>query len=83
MTHHQIDDAILSLTRGRGPMKTVCPSEVARHLTSDDWRALMQPIRDRARVLAVAGRIEITQSGKAIDPTEDWRGPIRLRSREQ
>ncbi len=81
MDEAAIDETILSLTHRRGPTKTVCPSEVARHLAPQDWRPLMLPVRRRARLLAVEGRIEITQAGEAIDPTAPWRGPVRLRWR--
>ena len=81
MSDDTIDEAILNLTRYRGIRKTVCPSEVARHL-APDWRPLMEPVRERVRVLARAGRIDITQASEAIDPNADWRGPIRLRWRD-
>ncbi len=38
----------------------------------------MPKIHDAARRLAVEGRIEITQGGRVLDPT-DLRGPVRLR----
>lgn len=81
MTNETIDADILRRTKERGHDKTVCPSEVARGLAPDNWRPLMEAIRQRARTLAVAGKIDITQSGEAIDPSTDWKGPIRLRYR--
>ncbi|WP_116126041.1 DUF3253 domain-containing protein [Lewinella sp. IMCC34183] len=83
MDGRTIDEAILDLTRRRGPDKTVCPSEVARHLSPDDWRPLMASVRERARTLARARRIEITQRSEAVDPDAQWRGPIRLRWRRE
>ena len=82
MTAEQIDAAILTLTAARGREKTVCPSEVARHLQPEDWRPLMEAVRSRARTLAVNGRIDVCQAGEAIDPSGHWRGPIRLRLRD-
>ncbi|WP_116106853.1 DUF3253 domain-containing protein [Lewinella sp. IMCC34191] len=82
MTDEEIDADILSRTRERGGSKTVCPSEVARSLAPQDWRPLMDSVRQRARTLALAGRIDITQSGEVIDPSAEWKGPIRLRHRE-
>jgi hypothetical protein len=77
-TQQEIETAILHLLARRGEHKTVCPSEVARHLSRDDWRGLMQPVRDAAAMLARRGQIEILQRGVTIDPAA-IHGPIRLR----
>ncbi|WP_420348904.1 DUF3253 domain-containing protein [Pelagibius sp.] len=70
---------ILALCRERGVGKTICPSEVARRLTSDgsDWRSLMPDVRAAAAALARDGRVVVLQKGVAIDPGAA-RGPIRL-----
>ena len=81
MSPQTIDQAILTLATQRGPGKTACPSEVARALAPEDWRPLMEPIRQRARALATEGRIYITQAGTPVDPGEPFRGPIRLKIR--
>ncbi len=44
------------------------------------WRELMTPVREAARVLARAGEVEITQKGAVVDPDGQWRGPIRIRA---
>ena len=75
MTDDDIANAIRKLADTRGPDKTFCPSEVARHL-SDDWRPLMNDIR---RVAAAMETIEATQGGTPVDPVTA-RGPIRLRA---
>jgi hypothetical protein len=64
----------------RGPEKTICPSEVARALgrSEDEWRPLMQPVRDVAARLAEAGELEFTKAGERIEP-RGHRGPIRMR----
>ena len=72
-------DAILSLVGGRGAGKSVCPSEVARALAPDDWRAHMDGVRAEARVLAKAARLRVTQGHKTLTPDGAWKGPIRLR----
>jgi hypothetical protein len=33
-----------------------------------------------ARELAKDGSVEITQGGRVLDPDDEWRGPIRIRS---
>ena len=44
----------------------------------DAWRSLMEPARAAARRLVAQGSIEITQSGRRVDPSRA-KGPIRLR----
>ena len=78
MTDDRIEAAILGLLERRDPGKTICPSEAARALAPEDWRALMQPVRDAATAMVDAGRLEVTQSGDVVDP-RTARGAIRLR----
>ncbi len=70
--------ALLAATRDG---TTICPSQVARTLVSDDvgWRALMPAVRDGARVLAKQGKLEVTQRGALLSHDEPWRGAVRLR----
>jgi len=79
-TEHRLREAILALTRERGPAKTICPSDAARAVGGDDWRDLMDQARETARVLARAGDVEITQRGEVLDPDATWRGPVRIRA---
>ena len=76
----EIAATIVDLCTTRGPHKSVCPSEVARSLATDEtaWRALMPDIRRIAARLADQGRIEVTQRGAVMDP-RSARGAIRLR----
>jgi len=76
-----IRETILALTAARGADKSICPSEVARALSPDDWRPLMPRIRREAAVLAREGRIDILRKGKPVDPEAEIRGVIRLRTR--
>ena len=69
---------ILAMTGQRGVEKSICPSEVARSADPNDWRSLMDPVRDEAIRLAREGAIELLQGGNVIEPGE-FRGPIRLR----
>ena len=80
-TEAQIELVILELTERRGPNKSICPSEVARHLAGGgDWRARMVDVRRVAVQMALAGQIAITQGGVPVHPTSAIKGPIRLRS---
>jgi hypothetical protein len=75
----ELEAAILGLLARRAAGATICPSEAARAVAGDDdWRELMEPARAAARRLVAAGRIEITQGGRVVDPSTA-RGPIRLR----
>ena len=61
----------------------ICPSEAARRVAGDrPWRALMEPVRRAARRLAHAGRVEISQGERAVDPGT-FRGPVRIRRRSR
>ena len=78
-------DTILDLAAARGPAKTICPSEVARHLLGSDekaWRLLMKPIRREAVALADEGRVVVKRKGRAVDP-HDFRGIYRIAIMEE
>ncbi len=81
MTDDRITAEILRQVAARGPDRSICPSEVARALEPEEtaWRRLMGPVRARAVRLAQAGRIEVLRKGKAVDPSAEIRGVIRLR----
>ena len=72
-----LEESIRSLLASRSG--TVCPSEAARAVgTEDTWRELMEPARRAARRLVAAGEVEITQGGHVVDPSTA-KGPIRIR----
>jgi len=75
-----LERAILELLAARDRGATICPSEAARAVAPDSWRSLMEHARRAARRLARDGRVEITQNGKPVNPT-DFRGPVRVRRR--
>ncbi|MEU0784080.1 DUF3253 domain-containing protein [Streptomyces sp. NPDC006173] len=80
-TDRRLERAILELLDGRAPGATICPSDAARAVyegDDDGWRALMEPARQAARRLVVAGEVEITQAGCPVELTKA-RGPIRIR----
>jgi len=74
----QLEAVILDLLDARGAGATICPSEAARAVGTDDWRSLMEPSRAAARRLQFAGRVVILQGGRPVDPSTA-KGPIRIR----
>jgi len=74
----RLEEAILALLGERARGKTICPSEAARRVFPEGWRDKMEATREAARRLVAAGRVEIVQRGRVVDPSTA-RGPIRLR----
>lgn len=73
-----LEDAIRELLDQRARSASICPSEAARLVQPEDWRALLEPARRAARRLVDRGEVEITQGGRVVDPSHA-RGPIRIR----
>ena len=71
--------AIDALLAERDADASICPSEVARRLWPDHWRAHMTTVREVATAQMQAGLLLITQRGKAVDLSLPLRGAIRLR----
>ena len=76
-TDPKIRDCILALARKRGPDKSLCPSEVARDLSPEDWRWLMTDVRRVAASLVKEKLVVATQFGNRVDPL-DAKGHIRI-----
>lgn len=74
----ELEAAILELLAKRAGGATICPSEAAKAVQSDDWRDLMEHARCAARRLVAAEQVVITQKGTVIDPSTA-KGPIRIR----
>ncbi len=74
----RLERAITTLLGRRAAGASICPSEAARAVDPVNWRALMEPARAAARRLVHAGVCEITQAGRAVDPSTA-KGPIRVR----
>lgn len=75
----ELERAIVELLSRRERGATICPSEAARAVFGEaGWRDQMEAARRAARRLVVAGTVEITQGGRAVDPSRA-RGPIRVR----
>lgn len=77
-TDLRIEQKIKELLDARAWDATICPSDVARAMSENDWRDLMEPVRKAARRLVDAGEVEITQKGSVVDPSTA-KGPIRIR----
>lgn len=74
----RVEAVVLALLDHRGP-GSICPSDVARVVGGDAWRASMEPVREVVRNLAAAGTVAVTQRGEVLDPATPWRGPVRIR----
>ena len=79
MNIEAITDAMLRIAAERGPEKSMCPTDVARAVSAENWRPLLGAVRKVAADLARQGKIEILRKGKPIKP-DDMRGVIRLRA---
>lgn len=77
-TDRMLERAILELLANRSAEKTICPSEAAKRVGGEQWRALNEPVRRAARRLVAEGKILICQQGKPVDPSRA-RGAIRLK----
>lgn len=73
-----LETSILDLLAARARDATICPSEAARSVDPEGWRALMERARQAARRLVARGEVEITQQGQVVDPSTA-KGPIRVR----
>lgn len=74
----EFEALILSLLSQRARGATLCPSEIARAHSPEDWRGMLESVRRAARRLAAKGEVVITQKGQRVDPSHA-KGPIRIR----
>jgi len=77
--NEEVARAIDALLSARAAGASICPSDVARALWPDHWRAQMATVREVATVQMQAGLLLITQRGQAVDLSLPLRGAIRLR----
>ncbi len=80
MSDDDIAQEIVRQLSRREAHSSICPSEVARALESDEaaWRALMPRVREVAASLRDAGRLRITRGGADVPGALLHRGAIRL-----
>jgi hypothetical protein len=76
----ELERAVIQLLEARGAGATICPSAAVRVVEPREGLRLLEPARRAARRLVAAGRVEILQGGKVVDPSTA-RGPFRLRLR--
>lgn len=78
----RLERTIGELLDQRRPEASICPSEAARAVDPDGWRALMPAARAAAGRLAAAGAVEVTQQGEVVD-VATAHGPLRVRRPRQ
>ncbi|AUS34863.1 DUF3253 domain-containing protein [Rhodococcus sp. 1.20] len=78
MEEKELAAKIRELLSARSAESSICPSDVARAAAPDNWRPLMESVREAARHMVADGEVQITQGGEVVDP-ESVRGPIRIR----
>jgi hypothetical protein len=76
-----IERRMMKLLAERRAESSICPSDVARSLATDEdaWRALMPAVRKVAARLAEAEVVRITRGDVTLSAGEIDHGPIRLR----
>jgi hypothetical protein len=74
----RLEEEIRRLLGERRPEASICPSEAARAVDPEEWRALMPAARAVAGRLAAAGEVVVTQGGEVVDVAVA-RGPGRIR----
>lgn len=74
-----LESIITQLLKAGTRHHSICPSEVAHRASPEKWASLLEPARRAARRLAAAGRVEIIQNGRPVNP-DRARGEIRIRA---
>ena len=75
-----IKEEIVRQLSKRAVTSSVCPSEIARALQTDEtaWRALMPLVRETAAALRDKGQLRITRRGVDVPAANLHIGAIRL-----
>lgn len=78
----KIKEAHIRFAEDRGFDKTYCPSEIARELFPENWREMMDEVREIGDQLVMTGKLEILQKGTVQEqPSTKLKGPIRFRKK--
>jgi hypothetical protein len=72
----RIAAAMRALVRKRAE-SSICPSDVARTVGGESWRAHMDDVRRVAHALAARGEVVVTQKGQPVR-IDQARGPVRI-----
>lgn len=83
MTDSDITKTIWDLLDARAPSASICPSDVARSLVTDEdaWHALMPDVRRVAAGLVDEGLLRVTRGDVDVNALAPG-GPIRLRRQD-
>lgn len=77
-----IKNSHIKFAEERGFDKTYCPSEVARELFPENWREMMEEVREIGDELIREGKLEILQKGVVQENVSTHiKGPIRFRKK--
>ncbi|MDA0296334.1 MAG: DUF3253 domain-containing protein [Planctomycetota bacterium] len=62
-----MEKRILDRLADRTTPSTTCQGEIARAIAPEDWPNQVERVREAARRLVSAGRIEMLQDGRPVD----------------
>jgi len=78
------EEAIRRALAGRRVGASICPTDAARLMGGEDWRAALPAVHAAARRMAETGEVQLLQRGRpAADPRGAyriaWAAPVRPR----
>lgn len=73
----RVPAAARALLRHRTP-STICPSDVARVVGGESWRATMDTVRELLIDQVQAGALELRQKGRVVADLDTVKGPVRF-----
>lgn len=73
-----LEHTIVALLSKRATDASLCPSEVARAIAPENWRPLMERVREAGRRLSQQDIVRWTQKKATVDPSRA-KGPVRFR----
>ena len=73
-----VREAILTLAVARGVGKTLCPTEAARAVSEEKWRAVLSDVRAEAVRLMKSGEVSIYRKGRPVEDPDSFKGVYRI-----